>query len=46
MDRYQSVRQQEWIKHKQNELKQNQTDELIKTINKLRKDVNKNMIND
>eukprot|EP01084_Bolivina_argentea_P262837 444655_1 len=46
MDRYQSVRQQEWIKHKQNELKQNQKDELIKTINKLRNDVNRSMIND
>ena len=46
MDRHQSVRQHKWIKYKQNELKENQKNELNKTIEKLRNTVHRNIIND
>ena len=46
VDRYQSVRQHKWIKYKQNELKQDQKNELNKTIETLRNTVDRNVIND
>ena len=46
MDRYQSVRQHKWIKHKRNELRQYQENRLHKTIQEMRNIVHNNVIND
>ena len=46
MDRQQAVKQSQWMKYKQNELKQNQKTELNYTVQQLRKNMQKNMIND
>ena len=46
MDRHQSVRQQQWLKHKEFESKLAQKNELNKTIKKLKQKMKKNMIND
>ena len=46
VDRQQSMVQQKWIRHKQRELRQKQQDELEETIERLRSNLTRNMMND
>ena len=46
MDRQQSLKHQKWMRHKQEELRRDQEQELHKTIDRLKVDLTRNMVND